>query len=531
MPILTLTPEARAAVIRDVTDDAVPRSSFYVLVLLSTAIASYGLLANSTAVVIGAMLIAPLMGPIYGIALGLLREDRRLFFAAVLSEAIGIVLAVGLALIIGSLPLRPDFGSEILVRTKPNLYDLVVAIVAGVAGAYARSSERISPTLPGVAIATALVPPLAVCGLCLSDARWDAAFGSFLLFITNLLAIEIAAAVVFALAGLTLMPATDGRTIAGLLRRFAVPVLLLIPISLFLLRTLTVMVREDRLSRNLRSIIDEDLHAVIGADVSELRHERHGSELEVVAVILTPQSIEPALVSATEADLKRRVDPNVHLIVRSLISRDADRDGQVFLDNQLRQRLRSERARQSFLTALSLGLRKGLEQVPGAELVDVQREERDSSRILATVRAPSVISPPQVASMQEAAAASTRGPIQLIVRSVLTKQASDRGYLDEDPQVVLRETIGDVIRKTLARDARDPELLAVSVETGDPLVVTATVMGIRPVRALIENLNNELSKALVRPTTLRFRSVGSTITVVRTTAADTRRAGSSGPDR
>lgn len=179
MSILTLTAETRSTVIRDVTDDAVPRSSFYVLVLLSTAIASYGLLANSTAVVIGAMLIAPLMGPIYGIALGLLREDRRLFFAAMLSEAIGIVLAVGLAFLIGSLPLRPDFGSEIMVRTRPNLYDLVVAIVAGVAGAYARSSERISPTLPGVAIATALVPPLAVCGLCLSDARWDAAFKPF----------------------------------------------------------------------------------------------------------------------------------------------------------------------------------------------------------------------------------------------------------------------------------------------------------------------------------------------------------------
>ena len=85
MSILTLTPEARASVVRDVTDDAIPRSSFYVLVLLSTAIASYGLLANSTAVVIGAMLIAPLMGPIYGIALGLLREDRRLFFGAMLS--------------------------------------------------------------------------------------------------------------------------------------------------------------------------------------------------------------------------------------------------------------------------------------------------------------------------------------------------------------------------------------------------------------------------------------------------------------
>lgn len=216
MPMFTgLSEVARATVIHDLTDEAVPRPSFYILVLLSTAIASFGLLANSTAVVIGAMLIAPLMGPIYGITLGLLREDQRLFFKASLSEAIGILLAVGLAFVIGSLPLRPEFGTEILARTRPNLYDLVVAIVAGVAGGYARTSERVSPTLPGVAIATAIVPPLAVCGLCLADARWDAAFGAFLLFTTNLLAIEIAAGAVFAMAGLTLKPATDGRTIAA----------------------------------------------------------------------------------------------------------------------------------------------------------------------------------------------------------------------------------------------------------------------------------------------------------------------------
>ena len=216
------------------------------------------------------------------------------------------------------------------------------------------------------------------------------------------------------------------------------------------------------MSRNLRRVIDEDLHTVIGADM------------------------------------------------RSLISRDADRDGQVFLDDQLRQRVRSERARQSFLTALASGLRKGLEQVPGAELVDVQREERDSSRVRAIVRAPSVIGPSQVAVMQEAAAAATRAPIQLIVRSVLTTQASDRGYLDEDPQEMLRDSVRDVISTTLARDAPEAELPAVRVETRDPLVATATVVGVRAVGILIELLNNELSKALARPTTLRIRSVGST---------------------
>jgi len=117
MSILTrLITVDRTTAVRVITDEAVPRPSFYVLVLLSTALASYGLLANSIAVVIGAMLIAPLMGPIYGIALGLVRGDRRLPWMASLSEAGRILLAIVLAVVIGSLPLRPDFGSEILAR-------------------------------------------------------------------------------------------------------------------------------------------------------------------------------------------------------------------------------------------------------------------------------------------------------------------------------------------------------------------------------------------------------------------------------
>jgi uncharacterized hydrophobic protein (TIGR00271 family) len=489
-------------------EEATGRPSFYALVLLSTAIASYGLLENSTAVVIGAMLIAPLMGPIYGIALGLLRSDHKLLLKSAVSEGIGIALAVGLALVIGMLPLRPEFGSEVLARTRPNLYDLLVAIVAGVAGGYARVSERVSPTLPGVAIATALVPPLAVCGLCLADARWNAALGAFVLFATNLLAIEIAAGVVFVLAGLAERPATDGRSVAALAKRFSVPVLLLVPLGFFLLQTLVALVRDDRLSRDLRTVLNENLQSVVGAEVTEIRHTRRVDDLEVVAVVVTPQGIESSLVAAAEVDLRRRVDPQTRLVVRSLLSRDADRSGQVFLAEPVRQRLQREREQQSFLTALTTGLRKGLQGVPGAELVDAQREQRESQRVRATVRTPVAIGPEQVRSMQRAASESTGSPIQLTVRSVLTTESDGNTYLGQDPDAVFRARVHDALSRLVQESATDRGILHVAVTRGSPSVVVATVTGERPLgRQTVDEWSRALTEEVGEPTRLTIRWV------------------------
>lgn len=167
------------------------------MVCLSTIIAAYGLLSNSTAVVIGAMLVAPLMGPIFGIALGLSIGDNRLLREATSSELLGVLLSVGLAALIGIATLQPDLGPEIIARTRPTIYDVLIALASGLAGAYAIADERISPALPGVAIATALVPPLATCGICLSAGFWDGARGAMLLFLVNLLAIEFAAGIIF----------------------------------------------------------------------------------------------------------------------------------------------------------------------------------------------------------------------------------------------------------------------------------------------------------------------------------------------
>jgi uncharacterized hydrophobic protein (TIGR00271 family) len=177
---------------------------FAVLMALSTALATFGVAADSTAVVIGAMLIAPLMTPILGTASAVLRGWTA---GAVRSGAIVLVAtagAVALAYVLtGFVPdLQAVVGNgEVTARTAPNLLDLVIAITAGAAGAFAVSRDDVSDALPGVAVAIALVPPLAVAGVTLYAASYDQAAGAMLLFVTNLTAIVVVASAVFVLTG------------------------------------------------------------------------------------------------------------------------------------------------------------------------------------------------------------------------------------------------------------------------------------------------------------------------------------------
>ena len=165
---LYVTPERAGIVRQEIADGSEPGIRFYILVVISTMIAGFGLAMNSTAVIIGAMLVAPLMTPIFGMALALIRSDAHLLGQATRAEIAGIVAAILMGVVLGKLYPALEPTPEMLARTQPQLFDLLVAIFSGFAGAYALVDEKISPALPGVAIATAIVPPLSNTGLCLA---------------------------------------------------------------------------------------------------------------------------------------------------------------------------------------------------------------------------------------------------------------------------------------------------------------------------------------------------------------------------
>lgn len=167
-------------------------SAFWILLLLSGLIASAGVVATSTATVIGAMIVAPLMTPILGTALAIVLSDRRQLgrsVVLVLSAAAAVVLTGYVLGLLTQLEVTAVTNSEVAGRVSPRLIDLVAAVATGLVGAFALVRSDVSDTLPGVAIAISLVPPLAVVGLTLESGAGDEAAGALLLFSTNVAAI------------------------------------------------------------------------------------------------------------------------------------------------------------------------------------------------------------------------------------------------------------------------------------------------------------------------------------------------------
>ena len=199
--------------------------AWWVMLLLSVAIATFGILQDSTAVVIGAMLIAPLMTPIIGTAAGAVNGWPMRITTSLGMIAAGVSASIGLAFVIGAwapqlIPLASN--SQVTSRVNPNIIDMGIALAAGAAGAFASVNKRVSASIAGVAIAVALVPPLGVVGLTLHAGMFGDALGAFLLFLTNLVSIILAAMVVFALTGFA--PVSRMQENANEIKRIALTV-------------------------------------------------------------------------------------------------------------------------------------------------------------------------------------------------------------------------------------------------------------------------------------------------------------------
>ena len=189
-----------------------PSLGFFVLLLCAAVIATLGLISNSTAVVIGAMIVAPLMDPILSLAFALSISNNKLAKRSLLTVLIGVITVIATAALLAWILDVSEVNREMTSRTAPNLIDLGVAVAAAVAGSFSMTRERLSNSLAGVAIAVALVPPLCVCGIGLSMGNEVVAVfgrgtvagltnqiseGSFLLFLVNLIGITVASLFVF----------------------------------------------------------------------------------------------------------------------------------------------------------------------------------------------------------------------------------------------------------------------------------------------------------------------------------------------
>lgn len=196
-----LTREDRISAYKEIRRGGRPNRDFFSMIALSASIASLGLILDSAAVIIGAMLVAPLMSAIIGMGMAVINGDMRFLLQSANATVKGSLLAVLTGIVFGLINFQGEITSQILQRTSPTILDLVVALISGIAAAYALCRKNVSNSLPGVAIAVALVPPLATVGVCLSIGFWGMAVGALKLFLSNMVAIIFASALVFASFG------------------------------------------------------------------------------------------------------------------------------------------------------------------------------------------------------------------------------------------------------------------------------------------------------------------------------------------
>lgn len=275
------------------------RSGFLILLVLSAVIAICGVLADSTATVIGAMIIAPLGTPILGIALGLVTGHLSLVIRSILWVLAGLAIVVVLGLVFALVVVDPaslESNAQVVGRTSPGLLDLLAALATGTAGAFAMSRRDLSAVLPGVAISISLVPPLGVVGVCVGEGAWDAAFGALVLFLSNVLALVIAGSVVFTLAGY----ATEPSSVRTARRRssYAIVALLALVIALPLAANSVVTIGLSSWTATIRDEAAAWLSSTPGASVDDVRWTGLTATVDVTTrdgVIPSPADLAAAI--------------------------------------------------------------------------------------------------------------------------------------------------------------------------------------------------------------------------------------------
>jgi uncharacterized hydrophobic protein (TIGR00271 family) len=290
--------------------------TYAVMNLLATIIACYGLLADSTAGIIGAMVVALLLGPIAGVGLALVDSDMPLLRRSLLAGFVGVAIVMGTAFIIGVLHRDIPIGTEMLARTRPRSFDLAIALAGGVAATIATISRGVNLSLVGVAIATALVPPLSTCSMLLARGDFHLARGAFLLAFTNMVAIQFGSSVVFWVAGFsntTRLWAAGYRALA----RNSISITLLISLAILLGVSTHRGVQNLLFETKVREILQTNVDRYPGANLSEVRFERTSKGTLVSAVVRAPNHFSATDVAGLERELPSSPDGTaVSLLLR-----------------------------------------------------------------------------------------------------------------------------------------------------------------------------------------------------------------------
>jgi uncharacterized hydrophobic protein (TIGR00271 family) len=296
---------ARADLFAGLSSESAFGLNYVVLTLASCAIATLGLLENSVAVIIGAMIVAPLMPVIQALAFSALDGIARTFWRSLITLVVGMVLAIVLSASIARVVDLSSFGSEILARGRPNLLDLGIALAAGTVGAFARMRPSVASAVAGTAIAVALMPPLCVVGIGAASADWDLSRGALLLFLTNLLGITLASMCTFLIGGYA-----RRRAGTALGWTSALTALIVVPLALSLQGLVRENVLEGALRRALAQTVTFRDASLVSSNVDWLTQPPTAALLVRSPAVPTPHQI-----ALLEAFVRRATGQSFRLVL------------------------------------------------------------------------------------------------------------------------------------------------------------------------------------------------------------------------
>jgi uncharacterized hydrophobic protein (TIGR00271 family) len=283
-----ITETRKAIVLNDLVDASSPDTDFFIMILFSSAIATFGLIANLSVVTIGAQLIDPLMSPILGLAVASLSGLHRMFNRSILAITKGAGTAIAVSAVISFFGFRLPNGinahipHEVMVRTVATPFDLGIAIIGGAAAAYALAHPRQGATLAGVAIATALVPPLCTIGFGVAFQNPTIILGASLQFLTNFVAITFSAISVFALLGFKPSDAKSSNTLSRSVIVSAIMMMIIaIPLAVLAWNSLSAA----RLNNRVSGMVVENLPVSVQAQLVDLSINSVGNEKEITVTL------------------------------------------------------------------------------------------------------------------------------------------------------------------------------------------------------------------------------------------------------
>jgi uncharacterized hydrophobic protein (TIGR00271 family) len=305
-------------VISTIADEVALSWQYVILLTLSVVIATLGLLVNNSVIIIGAMILSPLMWPIIGLAMGTVASKRSLLHNSVILLSLSLVIILAVSFVIASFSPFSTFGSEVITRANPNLFDLGIALATGIAATLLILWPKYAESVAGVAVAASLLPPFAVTGIALSAGRYDYAWGSFLLFVTNLVSIIFAGIIIFSLGRFFI------RERESDIRRrrigFAVSTLIIIGLGVQLGFSLKGLVEQERMSAMIQQITtDFFVESVEGVVVTgvEARQTGEGSIRSVVSLqVPSGKVVTVAQKNALVTELDKAFKQDVTLSLR-----------------------------------------------------------------------------------------------------------------------------------------------------------------------------------------------------------------------